>query len=176
VKRLLRGVMLIVIVAVIVVAAGAAAIFFVLPTFNAGQPSSAAGAEGAPAGEGEHAREAHGEPGMMYPLKERVLNLSDTGRAHYLKIELVLEFDLPEAARLKGEAYKKRQDEFIKEMASRRPIMDDIVTTVLTGKTSTVLATADGKEQLRDELKAKLGAVAGEHSLLNVYFTQFIVQ
>lgn len=124
--------------------------------------------------------EQHGEPkiepGMMYPMSERVVNLADPGGYRYLKIQVVLEFALPEAKNLKGEAYKKKQDEFAKEMASRRPVMEDIVLTVLSSKNSAQISTGEGREKLREELKGRFERVSGEHQLLNVYFTQMIIQ
>lgn len=115
-------------------------------------------------------------PGMMYLMKERVINLADPGTFRYIKCEVVLEFDMPEARNLKGEAYKKRQEEFSQELASRRPKLDDILTMTLGSKTAASLSTSEGKEQLREELKAKMAEAAGEHKLVNVYFTQFIIQ
>lgn len=156
---------------------GVGAAFLVLPglapiigigsAMDAGKEPSPAAAKSE---EGSHG------PGMMYPMKERIINLADSGAFHYLKIELALEFDLPEAKGLTGDAYKKSQEEFIKTMASRRPILDDIVTTTMASKTSASLATSEGKETLREELKSRFGGVVGEHKLVTVYFTQFIVQ
>ncbi|MDA8187411.1 MAG: flagellar basal body-associated FliL family protein [Dehalococcoidales bacterium] len=167
-KKLFSGKMVIVLVAIVALLGGASAGLFILPQFS----PAAARSTSEPA----HAKESAPEPGMMFPLKERVVNLADPGAYHYLKIEIILEFEDPDAKGLKGEAYKKRQDEFAKEMTSRRPIMDDIVTTTLAGKTSAALSSAEGKEKLREELKTKLGQVAGEHKLLNVYFTQLLIQ
>lgn len=121
-------------------------------------------------------KEQHPQPGMMYPFKERIVNLTDPGGIHFLKIELALEYDLPDLKGAKAEAYKKRQEEFIKEMASRKPILDDVITTILAGKTWSSLLSAEGKENLREELKATLAEASGEHKLLNVYFTQFVIQ
>jgi len=161
----------IMVLVVVALAAGAAVGFLVLPMVSTGNAANATGG----ARPSETAKsEANHEPGMMYPIKERVVNLADPGR--YLKIEIALEFELAEAKELKGEAYKKKQDEFAKEMTSRRPIIDDIITTVLADKTSSNLLVPEGKNKLREELKDKIGEVGGEHELLNVYFTQFIIQ
>jgi len=122
------------------------------------------------------AREPAPEPGLMYPMQERVISIGESAGLHYVKIGIVLEFDVPDARGLKGEAYKKRQDEFIKEMANRLPIMEDIVTSVLGTKTPASLSSEDGRESLRDEIKTRIGGVTGERKLLNVYFTQFIIQ
>ena len=160
-----------------VILLGAGAVFFVLPLLSGADgiagalaTDSHSASQEKPIGEKSH------EPGMMYAMKERVVNLGNASGLHYLKLELVLEFDVPGASGLKGEAYKKAQDEFAKEMASRRPIMDDIVTTVLAGQTVASLSNLEGKEALREELRNRFSQVTGEHKLMNVYFIQFIIQ
>lgn len=176
-KRLRSGKLIIVLVVALALLGGVATYLFGLPLIvPSGSLASTLGANGSPSPSATSTREATLEPGMMYAMKERIVNLADSTGFHYLKIELVLEFELPDVKGLKGEAYKKRQDEFVKEMASRRPIMEDIVTTILAGKTSLALSSAEGKEKLREELTDRLGHVSGEHRLLNVYFTQFIIQ
>jgi flagellar protein FliL len=117
------------------------------------------------------------QPGMMYDLSERVFNLGDPGGMRYAKIQIVIEFERPKAAvGLKGEALKKAEETFAVDMSGRRPMMDDILTTVIGNKTSVELSTPEGKEKLRQELMTQLADVSGEDELLSVYFTQFIIQ
>ncbi|MCL5961053.1 MAG: flagellar basal body-associated FliL family protein [Chloroflexi bacterium] len=164
-------------IAVIAILGGAAAAFFYMPALSSAIGlGSVQGAGEHPVADTQYAKEKSPEPGMMYPMKERVINLADPGGFRYIKIQIVLEYDLPEARGLAGDAYKKHQDELIKSMASRSPILDDVVTTVLAGKTAASLASAEGKEKLREELKSKLGEVAKDPKLQNAYFTEFIIQ
>src|ERR687887_529150 len=54
---------------------------------------------------------------VMYPTKERVVNLMDKPTSHYLKVQLTLEFiDRKLKAPPKGDAVKAQQDEFAKDM------------------------------------------------------------
>lgn len=176
-KHLSKGNIIVILIAAVALLGGTLAGFFVLPVISpTGGAATAFGAGVRSTPEPVPTKEATPSPGMMYPMKERIVTLGDQDALHYLKIELVLEFDVPDAKGLKGDAYKKRQDDFIKEMANRLPIMDDTITTVLAAKTSTGLSSVQGKEQLRQELKTKLGEAAGQYKLLNVYFTQFIIQ
>ncbi len=190
-KTLLGGKLIFVIIALAGLLVGAGAAYFVLPIVSppvsAAAANSGTGSHGASASsrsaspptsraESSHSKFAVAEPGVMYPMKERVMNLAEGSSGQYIKVELALEFDVPDAKALKGEALKKRQDEFVKELAGRRPIFDDILTTVISSKTGEAIARGDGKEKLRQELKTKLGEVAGEHRLVNVYFTQLIIQ
>jgi flagellar FliL protein len=115
-------------------------------------------------------------PGIMYQMDDRIVNLIDASGLRYLKIGLTLEFDLPDARGLTGDAYKARQDQLAKDIASRLPIMDDAVTTILASKSWTSISSPGGKESLREELRAKLGDITGDYKLVNVYFTQFVIQ
>ncbi|MBI3967361.1 MAG: DUF2613 family protein, partial [Chloroflexi bacterium] len=52
-------------------------------------------------------------PGIMVPLRERIVNLADPGILRYLKVSLVLEMADPEhkGSPPKAEEYKKKQEE-----------------------------------------------------------------
>lgn len=183
-KGLFSGKKMMMIIGGIALLAGVGAGVFVLPMSPlAGSPFVALGAGTRPSPEPTQtqepmktSKEATAEPGLMYQMKERIVNLADIGTFHYLKSEIVLEFQVSDAKNLKGEALKKRQEEFVKEMANRRPKLDDILTNVLTSKTSAFLSTAEGREKLREELRAKMAEAIGEPKLVHLYFTQFIIQ
>src|SRR5919202_1164030 len=102
---------------------------------------------------------------VMYPTKERVVNLTDKSAAKYLKVALTLEFiDSKLKDPPKGEAVKLQQDEFAKEMSGYSAVIEDALVTTLSSKNSTELLKPDGKEQLKTEL------------IDHVYFTSFIIQ
>jgi len=56
------------------------------------------------------------------------------------------------------------------------PVLDDIVITLLSTKTFDDLYTAEGKETLRQQLIGAISTRLPEYQLLNVYFTEFVVQ
>lgn len=115
--------------------------------------------------------------GPIYTLKERVLNLKSGESFRYLKIAVALEFDGKEdLSRLKGEEYKKKQEEFAHQIAPKVPLLNDAITTIMTTKNPNELATAEGKEQLREELKAKFNSFLDEPKVVRVYFTEFVMQ
>jgi flagellar FliL protein len=173
-----------------IIAAGAitlllAAGFFVLPRFISAPLQITVGVAGASGMAGEpfppsSTPTPEGRPvGLMYTTKERVVNLADAGGYRYLKIQVVLEFALPEkeAKSLKGAAYTKKQEEFTNEMSARRgPIIEDIIGTVTGSKTAAAISTTEGKDNLKQELIKRLNEVTGEDHVTNVYFTQFLVQ
>jgi flagellar FliL protein len=115
---------------------------------------------------------------VMYSLKERVVNLADTGTPKYLKAQVTLEFiDTATKETPKGEAVKLQQEHFAEEMAGHSAVIDDRVITVLSSKSSSEVSTAAGKEALKQDLMSKLNAAMhDEEHVVNVYFTSFIVQ
>lgn len=123
------------------------------------------------------AKEQHAV-GIAFPTRERIVNLADPGVMRYLKTSIVLEVDLPslKGELPKGEEYKKKQEELAKELKGQTPIIDDQIVAILTARTSAELATPEGKQRLKDELKARLNKALGEERVLAVYFTDFIIQ
>ena len=115
--------------------------------------------------------------GTAYPTRERIVNLADGGILRYLKTTIVLELADPSIQTPpKGEEYKKRQDELAKELRGQNAVIDDQITSILTAKNSSDLMTPEGKQHLKEELKARLNKVIGEERILAVYFTDFIIQ
>ncbi len=131
------------------------------------------------AGAGNHGVQAPASPvGILYLAKERVVNLADSGALRYIKIALALEIEDPslKGALPRGDEYRRRQEELAKELRPFTPLLDDQITTVLAAKTVSQLTTPDGKEQLRQELLEQFNKVLPEHRVLNVYYTEFVIQ
>jgi flagellar FliL protein len=124
--------------------------------------------------------EAHKEPpaiGIMLPLRERVVNLADSGMMRYLKVAVTLEVkDHTLKEPPKGEEYKKKQEHLAVEMKGHLPQIEDQVTSILSSKTSAELMSAEGKQKLKDEMKEKLNKALHEELVMGVFFTDFIVQ
>jgi flagellar FliL protein len=115
---------------------------------------------------------------VMYPTKERVVNLTDKSATKYLKVALTLEFiDSKVKDPPKGEAIKLQQDEFAKDISGHSAIIDDALVTTLSSKSSSDLLKPDGKDALKAELMDKVNhALHEEEKVVNVYFTSFIIQ
>ena len=123
--------------------------------------------------------------GIMMPMRERIVNLSDPGVMRYLKVSVVLEMaDLSLKELPKGEKYTEKQGEMKKELAGSLPLIENEMTGILTGKTSAELMSPDGKQRLRDDIKLRvnkaLEKVAHDpkerQEVLSVYFSDFIIQ
>ena len=115
---------------------------------------------------------------VMYPTKERVVNLTDKSASKYLKVSLTLEFiDSKAKDPPKGEAVKVQQEEFAKEMSGHTAVIDDALVTALSSKASADLLKADGKDMLKSELIDRVNhALHDDEKVVNVYFTSFIIQ
>lgn len=115
---------------------------------------------------------------VMYPTKERIVNLTDTNSPRYLKAQITLEFiDVKLKEPPKGEELKKQQEEFAVEMSAYSAVVEDKLVTILSSKSSPELLTPAGKEKLRVELIDKLNAAFHDaEKVVNVYFNTFIIQ
>jgi len=138
-------------------------------------PSGAAATEAKPAAA---AKDDHSKLGPTLLIPERVLNLADTGTSRYLKVAAAVEFkpEKDDWYRASGEERNKKELEFRKVMASKLPIIQDIFIMHISSKRSTELMTLEGKERLKVELRERLRAVVKEPEILNIYFTEFVMQ
>lgn len=191
-KNLLSKKLLLILVPVVLAGALAGAAILLLPrltsmplqikisTGSAVESTPAAGDHGSatpPTKEKE--KEKADYPTVPYSTRERVVNLADKGGFRYLKIEVVLDIVVPHSKpgdKLpKGEAMKELMKEIEAEMSVVKPRLEDAINSTLTSKTAEELMTVEGKQRLRDELRAKLDRLS-ETPVVAVYFTQFIIQ
>jgi flagellar FliL protein len=115
---------------------------------------------------------------VMYPTKERIVNLTDKTTTKYLKVSLTLEFiDSKLKDPPRGLAVTAQQTEFAAEMSGHAAVIDDALVTTLSSKSSVDLFKSDGKDALKNELMDKVNhALHDEEKVVNVYFTSFIIQ
>jgi flagellar basal body-associated protein FliL len=115
---------------------------------------------------------------VMYPTKERIVNLADKTTSKYLKVALTLEFiDSKLKDPPKGAAVTGQQIEFATEMSPYSAVIDDALVTTLSSRGSGDLLKPDGKELLKSDLISNVNhALRDEEKVVNVYFTVFIIQ
>ena len=159
----------------------------------AAEPAPAQPTEAAPAGPEEmlNLSPAQTGQGIMYKLDTKVVNLADPGGLRYLQTMIVLEFhpmldtyygagNAEEgdhaAGGDHGEGAEATATGFLATIDARRPVVDDIVMTVLSSKTYNEIATVKGKVALKKELMDKLNEALGYEGIINIYFTEFVVQ
>jgi flagellar basal body-associated protein FliL len=121
--------------------------------------------------------------GTMYELDAKVVNLAEPGGLRYLQVSMVLEFYPlavgPSGQQREGrqaEAEKTAEDQLRELVDSRRPIIDDIVMTILSSKTYNDISTVEGKQDLKQELITSINEALGYEAVFNVYFTEFVIQ
>jgi flagellar basal body-associated protein FliL len=140
---------------------------------QSGMPAGAPGTGYAPPG-----YNLQQQPGIMYRLDNKVVNLAEPGGLRYLQASIVLElWPLSEEFyMLEGEERTAAEEEFQELIDARRPIIDDIITTLLSSKTYNDVATVEGKQLLKEELMTAINDALGYQGVTNVYFTSFVVQ
>ena len=115
-------------------------------------------ASGGGHGGGGGSSEGHG--GIL-ALEPFIANLADDGGRRYLKATFQVDFggtEVPAA------------------MNARLPQTRDLLLTLFTSKTFDDIRTPEGKQQLREEIIARVNQVLDRDLAKAVYFTEFIVQ
>lgn len=98
--------------------------------------------------------------GPIQPLDTFIVNLVGQGKS-YLKAKIELELD---------------SENTTAEINKRLPQLRDNILTTLSSKSFEEIGTLEGKYQLRAELKASLNQYLTTGKVINIYFTDFIVQ
>ena len=104
-------------------------------------------------------------------LDPLLVNLADSGGNSYLKVALTLR--VADASDKKG---SKTKDAKITDGNEVVAAVRDTTLTVLGRQTAEGLMAADGKEHLKAELKSALTAHNADLKVLDVFFTDFLVQ
>ena len=150
--------LLFIIAGVVLVAAAGGGFFLLRP--KAKPKDAAAAAEHGGHGEAAKAPEARG----VVSLEPFIVNLADAEGDRYIKCTMRIVLDSREAA----EAV--RADEL-----SVTKIRDRMLT-LLSSKSYDQVASAEGKEALRQEIQKQIDPVLATGKVSEVYYTEFIVQ
>ena len=106
-------------------------------------------------------------PGPAFKIEDSIYNLGETNR--YARAAVEVELDI-EGMDEKGVA------EFMDEARTRMPWIRDLVIVHLSGKIYRDVATPEGKNQLKEELRVKINALLSRGQVREVMFTSFAVQ
>ena len=99
--------------------------------------------------------------GPIYSLDTFIVNLLGDRGKNYLKVKVDLELD---------------GDKLSEEVTKRLPQFRDSILTLLSNKSHDDVKTLEGKYQLRSEIISMLNQYLKTGRIINVYFTDFIVQ
>ncbi|PIS11555.1 MAG: flagellar protein FliL [Bdellovibrio sp. CG10_big_fil_rev_8_21_14_0_10_47_8] len=97
--------------------------------------------------------------GKVVPLETFIVNLSGSKGRRIAKVNMEIE--------LQGEQVQV-------EIEKRKAQIRDIIIIILSSKTYDEVATRDGKDGLKNEVKDTLNAFLTKGKIVNVYFTEFI--
>ena len=123
---------------------------------------------------------AEGQHGIMLALEDKVVNLlpGTASSYHYAKVGVTVEIR-PEKAdfyALKAEARKTAEEAIVKDYESDVPLLLDALGRVVSAKTSEQIGTPEARQELKTELMDAFGHVLGEKDVLDVYFTELVMQ
>jgi flagellar protein FliL len=104
------------------------------------------------------------EKSAVVPLEPFVVNLADSEAARYLRIKVSLMID------------DKSKLAAVTENQALQLKVRDVILSSLTNKTSHELINEDGKNKLRHEIQQKVAVYFREPKLVDVMFTEFVIQ
>jgi|WetSurMetagenome_2_1015567.scaffolds.fasta_scaffold76129_1 flagellar protein FliL len=114
-----------------------------------------------PVGKEAHASQAASKNVVNMPLEPFLVNLADKESRRYLKLKVELEVNNEETA---------------KELEKSMPRIRDTLILLLSNKTYLDLASYQGKQQLKQEIKQKVTSLPGGNKISDVFFTEFVAQ
>jgi len=103
------------------------------------------------------------EKGPVMSLDEFLVNLSDPGSDHFLKVTVGLELD-------------KEKGKTAESLKESTPEIRDAILTSLSSETRDQVAPESGREKLKAQIKKNVNEALGEEDVKNVYFTNFVTQ
>ena len=103
------------------------------------------------------------EKGPVMSLDEFLVNLSDPGSDHFLKVTIGLELD-------------KEKGKTAESLKEQTPEIRDAILSSLSSETRDQVAPESGREKLKAQIKKNVNGALGEEDVKNVYFTNFVTQ
>jgi flagellar basal body-associated protein FliL len=121
-----------------------------------------------------------GQHGPMLALDSRVINLTATpvGGYKYAKVAVTIELR-PESASfysLSGDGRAKEEKTETDKISQDVPLLLDALGSAVSSHDSTSLTSADGRAKLKAELLIAMRKVLGDQKVLDIYFTDFVMQ
>lgn len=117
--------------------------------------------------------------GPIMDLGPFIVNLGDVSERRYLRVSMSLDFQTQDAQFVEGNEEQRRQwtSALKNELGRLEPVFKDVVVTTLTVKHPQALSTANGKEELKAELIARLNRhLPSRAAVQNIYLTDFVIQ
>jgi flagellar basal body-associated protein FliL len=121
-----------------------------------------------------------GQHGIMLPLEDRVVNLltGPEGSFRYVKLGVTVEIR-PAAAdfyKLEGEARVLAEELAAEEYKAAEPLLFDAIGRVVSARESEQIGPAEARIELKHELLEAFRSVLGEEEVIDLYFTDLVMQ
>ena len=152
-KKVLIIVITIFIMLIMIMGAG---FFVIMNKMSALDPNSEKGSE-----EVAEAEDAVDTIGPIYSLDTFIVNLADPDGRRYLRFAVELELSSKELAQ---------------ELEKRLPQIRDSILMIVPTKSVEDVHSFEGKTTLRDEIITKLNTFLVDGDIINLYFTEFVIQ
>jgi flagellar basal body-associated protein FliL len=145
-----------------------------------GKPVAADDEEDTPVA-GRTAKKKSTEPGVMYPISERTLNLtSPGGQPHYARLEMAIEFAIPRGAKAQKAGAEAKSPvplvPILEPVEAHKAQIDDLLVRVVGSKTMDQMTTNEGREALKQELLDGVTEIVDSPEATSVYILRLIVQ
>ena len=109
--------------------------------------------------EGGEKKDAQLEKAVLVAVDPFILNLTEPGR--FLKV--TMQFELSDAS-------------YQQIITDKIPQIKDAIIILISSKSAELIASPEGKLQLKDELLLRTNQVIGKDVIKNLYFTEFVMQ
>ena len=123
---------------------------------------------------------AAGQHGVMLALEDKVVNLLPAGASsyRYAKVGVTVEIRPAKADfyALTAEARKTAEELAAKEYEADVPLLLDALGRVVSARTSDQISTPAARQELKTELMEAFSSVLGEKEVLDIYFTELVMQ
>jgi flagellar protein FliL len=101
-----------------------------------------------------------------YSMDEFLVNLADEGGKRFFKVKLFIGY----------EPTKKKEKNMLAELEEKKPIIRDVINSVLRAKKSTDLATQQNVDDLKKELLTRMAPYFENGRVNNIYFNDILIQ
>jgi flagellar basal body-associated protein FliL len=123
---------------------------------------------------------AAGEHGVMLALDDKVVNLLPAGPTSYRYVKVGVTIELRPATadfyKMAAEARVTAEEAATKGYSEDLPLLLDSLGRVVSARTSDQVATPAARAELKSELLDAFRSVLGEKEVLDLYFTELVMQ
>jgi len=103
---------------------------------------------------------------QTYALDDFLVNLADEGGKRFFKVKIFVGY----------EPAKKKEEDMIKELDAKKPVLRDSINSVLRSKKTTDLSTQKNIDDLKKEIITRVGSYFENGRINNIYLNDILIQ